>query len=425
MDTPQTKSSSNSLLRWIALLAWMLVALAYLAFFLAELGLDFAQLQAPCEGQACNYLAVSQAEADVLVSWGLSLRLYSVIVNGASILTVAIFWLLGTLILWRHASTRIGWAISLALIVIPITAISDADNLASSYPALLIPSGFLSLLGLTILLLFFYLFPNGRFYPRWAYIPCVVTGLLFYIYSLDTNQIIEIPLSVQQIIFLIIIFAFFLAGYFQLLRYRRSSTPIERQQTKWIIFGMFLFFFSFIFWFLFFGNGMEFSPGAPRLLASMGGWILILLVSISALPVTMAIAITRYRLWDIDLVIRRTLQYALLTGILAFVYLGSVVVLQSFVTAVGGQQSSAVIVISTLAIAALFNPLRKRIQDFLERRFYRTRYDAEHALTRFARTARDEVDMDILSAALVGLASETMQPSRVSLWLLEKTDNSS
>ena len=130
----------------------------------------------------------------------------------------------------------------------------------------------------------------------------------------------------------------------------------------------------------------------------------------------------RYRLWDIDLVIRRTIQYALLTGILALVYFVCVVVLQSVISAVGGQQSSAVIVLSTLAIAALFNPLRIRLQDFINRRFYRPKYDAEHALARFAMTARNEVELDNLTAALLGLANETMQPSRVSLWLTEKTD---
>lgn len=205
------------------------------------------------------------------------------------------------------------------------------------------------------------------------------------------------------------------------MRYRKVSTPVERQQTKWIIMGMFVFFLGFILFYLFFYGGLAIKPGVPRLLASTGGWLLILLVTVSALPVTMAIAILRYRLWDIDLVIRRTLQYSLLTGVLVLVYFGIVVLLQAFITGAGGQQSSVVIVVSTLAIAALFNPLRLRIQDFIDRRFYRTKYNAEHALDQFALQARDEMDMDRLTAALLGLTRQTMQPDVVSLWLLENS----
>lgn len=424
MDTPHTTGSSNYLFRWIALLTWVLVALAYLVFFLADLRQDFAQLQVPCSGEDCNYLAISQAEADVLEAWDLSLQSYAFLMVGLSVLTVTVFWLLGILILWAQKTSRIAWTVSLFLIVIPISSIADADNLAANNPGLYPLSILLSFLGIFIFLLFLYLFPNGRFYPRWAVIQFIANLLFFSLFQLDYLGMIEVTARIMRFDMLIFILLLLLAVFLQIQRYRRDSSSVERQQTKWILFGFFGFVLGFIVWFLVFGDGLQFAPGAPRLLASLGGWALCQL-ALCTLPVTMSIAILRYRMWDIDLVIRRTLQYAMLTGILAFVYLGCVVVLQSFVTAVGGQQSSAVIVISTLAIAALFNPLRNRIQDFLERRFYRTRYDAEHALTRFARTARDEVDMDILSAALVGLASETMQPSRVSLWLLEKTDGSS
>ncbi|UCD98346.1 MAG: hypothetical protein JSV42_15530 [Chloroflexota bacterium] len=131
----------------------------------------------------------------------------------------------------------------------------------------------------------------------------------------------------------------------------------------------------------------------------------------------LAVAILRYRLYDIDVIIRKTLQYAILTGLLVLVYFGSVLLLQNLVETLTDEQSPIVIVLSTLGIAALFNPLRSRIQDFIDRRFYRNKYNAELALAEFASKTRDEVDLNNLSGELLSVVEKTIQPESISIWL--------
>ena len=194
-----------------------------------------------------------------------------------------------------------------------------------------------------------------------------------------------------------------------------------RQQIKWIAFAASLvglvYLISLISEILFAPETLAVGDDAPPLWVEVQGNMLML--SYVGVPVAAGFAVLRYRRYDIDLLINRTLVYGLLTASLVAAYIGGVTATQTIFGALTGQavQSRLAIVVSTLVIAALFNPLRRRIQSFIDRRFYRSKYDARKTLEAFSATLRDETDLDALSDELVGVVRKTMQPSHVSLWL--------
>jgi hypothetical protein len=181
-------------------------------------------------------------------------------------------------------------------------------------------------------------------------------------------------------------------------RFRRSR-GVERQQIKWFLCAVALVPIYIVF------------QSLPLVADLLFGLVII------APPIAIGVAVLRYRLYDIDIIIRRTLIYAVLTAILALVYLGSVVVLQDLYQALTGEQTRVAVVLSTLVIAAMFNPLRRRIQNAIDRRFYRQKYSSEQALASFTAIARDETDLEALSRRLIDVVTETVHPEQVSLWL--------
>jgi hypothetical protein len=161
------------------------------------------------------------------------------------------------------------------------------------------------------------------------------------------------------------------------------------------------------------------QPSLPRVAFMFLVYLPFYVVSYLCLPGGIAFAILRYRLYDIDVIIRRTLVYTTVTGLLALVYFGSVITLQALFQSFTGDRSALVVVLSTLLIAALFHPLRTRIQSAINRRFYRKKYDGQQVLARFGITARDETDMHALTAELARVVQETMEPEQVHVWLKE------
>jgi hypothetical protein len=205
----------------------------------------------------------------------------------------------------------------------------------------------------------------------------------------------------------------------QVYRYRRVSGPEQRRQTQWVVFGTTLTIAILVvvyatMYFLALGD-----PGDSALLLVVSSLIPLVMLLI---PLSVFVAIFRSGLFDIDLVINRALVYTTLTASLALVYLGTVVGLQGLVSPIAAEGNQLVIVASTLLIAALFNPLRRRIQHVIDRRFYRKRYDAAKTLEAFSAKLRDETNLDSLSEELVEVVHETMQPEHASLWLRRRQD---
>jgi hypothetical protein len=279
--------------------------------------------------------------------------------------------------------------------------------------------------GLTALLIL--LFPDGRLpSARWRWLAwftgtMILVGTvltMFAIVPLSGLGSIQNPLGIEgtQFIPLLVeaaLWTFALIAIASVFVRMRRGVGAERQQIKWVAHagaitcvGVFLRYLVFMVtsasWAWWLGTG-------------------ILTLGIIGTPIAMAIAILRYRLYDIDVVINRTLVYGSLTAMLVAVYYGSVVVLQYIFRALSGGESQLAIVASTLAIAALFNPLRRRVQALVDRRFYRGKYDAAKTLAAFNARLRDETDLDTLGRDLMGVVRDTIQPEHVSLWLRSDT----
>lgn len=368
-------------------------------------------------------------EAEALRTLGMSQSAYAGYILFFDIALVILGTAAGFLIFWRRSENWIALWISSIVIFIGTNGVSlVTPTLGLVWPSWFLLSMFLGFFGMVSNLYIFFLFPDGQFVPQWTQrIAAGFTGLIvgislyvtFIILKYGAGQAVSVFIAVFFSIVILIWLGLLGVGIAsQIYRYQRVSGSTQRQQTKWVAVGLAAV-----------TLGVVINSGIWLASSQVSGlqrvaWNLVraplVNLFLGLLPMTLAFSIFRYKLWDIDLIIRRTIIYGTLTAFVGTIYFGGIVLFQSIFTGVGGQQPEIVIVLSTLAIAALFNPLRRRVQDFIDRRFYRKKYNAEQALARFATIARDEVDMDKLAEALIGVVEETVQPERVSLWLKEK-----
>ena len=401
--------------RWLLItrVIWFALVFLLLLIFIVSIPAYFNQVRVPCGGVDCQILALSPQEVQLLPDFGLSLDFYIGYVIGLGIFGFTLIFLMAGSVYWLRSSTWLGFLVSLALVVFGTFTAESSTALVRQSPNLAWPFFLLNFMTNGLVMLLFFLFPDGRFVPRWTWLLTIIFVVAFLLDLLLRNRgQLEPSYSITGNLLMISFLAVGVVA--QIYRYRRISTPTQRQQTKWIMFGLVsLFIMLFIWTFLF----ELFPPQSSSVRLALKLGLSLSLILFIIFPISIVFSILRYRLWDIDIVIQRTLVYGLLTLSLLLIYFGSVVLLQEIFSTVTGQRSAVAIVVSTLLIAALFAPLRQRIQNFIDRRFYRRKYDAVQTLAQFSQTAREEVELETLTAELVQVVQETMQPETVSLWL--------
>jgi hypothetical protein len=356
-----------------------------------------------------------------LRSLGLSPGLWALYTGATSVVFASVWWVVGATIFVRKSEDRMALLVSLFLVTFTIAFWPDVPGaLARYYPAFVVPVGILELLGDVLAMLFFYLFPSGRFVPRWTRWLAIV-WFAQRIFNLFVDSLPKPALWVQLLfagLFFVLLGSFVFA---QTYRYRRVSGPVERRQTKWVVFGVIAALIGTVAMLLpyFFIEPVD----SERTVIT--GFSVVQVAGSDAfmllIPLSIGVAVLRSRLFDIDVVINRALVYGSLTATLVALYFGVIVLLQRLFVALTGERSTLAVVASTLLIAALFNPLRRHIQSFIDRSFYRRKYDARRTLEGFSARLRDETDLEALNDHLVGVVRETMQPAHVSLWLRSDT----
>ena len=394
---------------------WVGVVSLTALIFAASVPDHLADLHRICSAEPCVAGQRAPAEARALEALGVSIDAYTAYVFALDLVVAFGFCAVGAVIFWRKSREPGALFVSFALMVFGLTWPDTFDS-ALHHPAWGNLAGFLTQLGLASLFAFFFVFPDGRFVPRWSRWVVLFFFAMPVLYVLFPHSILfDPPMPANLLIFLGLWACCALA---QVYRYGWVSGPVERQQTKWVVFGVTVcvaLLIGFLLPVVFFPALTR--PGVVSLVLDLTGLTIGGSLGLLLIPLSIGAAILRYRLYDIDVIINRALVYATLTLTLAVVYFGNVALLQYLLRSLTGQEAQLTIVASTLGIAALFQPLRRRIQSTIDRRFYRRKYDAARTLEAFSARLRHDRDLGQLNAELLSVVRETMQPAHVSLWL--------
>jgi hypothetical protein len=390
----------------LARATWVAITVATLGAFVAAVPVRYARLAHPTEG-------VRAALAEVGISPG-GYALYTV---GIDAIFVSVFAAVAGVIFLRRshdpmallvATMLVTWGTLNDLFVATPRAIMGMNPVVDAVLQLLTFVGYITWM------LFFYLFPSGHFVPSWIRWLALVYGIGFFgLWNFTPFG----PLSWPPLLFgaaVLLVWGSFPIA--QIYRYARVSDTTQRQQTKWVVFGVAVALAGALTTIYTLEAAVDIPP------EEVGSKMLSLLLMDTfglLIPLSIGVAMLRSRLFDIDVVINRTLVYGSLTVMLALIYFGGVTATQTLFSVLTGRQElpQLAVVVSTLAIAALFSPLRRRVQSFIDRRFYRKKYDAAKTLEVFSANLRNKTDLETLSEELVSVVRQTMQPEHASLWL--------
>lgn len=395
---------------WLALAALILVLFSIGQWFL------YTELQQPCVAVNCSDLQqLTPQQIAQLQSSGLTIGFYAAYQVGWYGVLFLVFGGVAALLFWQKAEERMALFVAFTLLLAAGGFLGVSTTLQAAAPIYWLLMEGLGLLSGSSMFLFFFLFPNGHFVPRWTRWLALFQAP--YHFTPETVRDFLLYQTVQDVILALFVFWAIVA---QVYRYYRVSTLTERRQTRWVFFGTLVGLGGILPLILY----VDFiDPTWLHHPLKIMVFIGLIYTGFLAIPVSIGMAILRSRLYDIDLIIRHTLVYSMLTGLLALLYFGSVVLFQQLVRPFVGQgETPLVTVASTLAIASLFTPLRRRVQNGIDRRFYRRKYNAEQVLARFGETVRNETVLDKLNQRLIVVVQEAMQPTRVPLWLKPEGD---
>jgi len=397
----------------LARLGALALAALTLAVFIPMLPAYLSFLHTVCVGAACPVGQFTPQAVQALRAVGLSIDAFVASTLVLTLLALLMCWSVAVVIVWCKSDD---WMALLVSVMLVLMGTSYVTHLLLQQPSpWQMPALLLDLLTFGVLFLVFCLFPNGRFVPSWlSFLP--VGWIIWGVVSICLHEVPRFY-SLHLMGFLGGLIAIIGA---QVYRYRRISTVGERQQTKWVVWGAVVAMVGVV------GVSLP-ETLVPTLVGQ--SWLyrlldapgLTLALFLGALSIGMAIL--RARLWDIDVLINRTLVYSGLSASLVLLYVGLVMTLQYLLRGLFSQTNDVALVLSTLVIAALFQPLRRRIQASIDRRFYRRKYDTAHVLEAFAARlrSREEIELTALTQDLLAVVEETMQPAHMSLWLRPHT----
>ena len=401
---------------------WVVCALLLLANFVASIPAYYQFLLTVCtlpNPSNCPTGQLTPGTVQILDHLHLSLSSYAAYFVTLDVVLSLLPWGLALLIFWRKSDERMGLFVSLLLMLFGGTGVANTllGVWAGTQPPPSLSTLFNLISGVEWIGLgaFLLTFPTGRFVPRWSWF-IFSCWILTFVWNLPPPSLAQFQVIQVVVPLLASLVVFGGTLFIMVYRYVRVFDATQRQQAKWFVYATVVSISLLVL-------GTELPAIVPADSPSLLLFPTIFLFSSAFFYLGLGFVILRYRLWDIDVLINRTLVYVILTISLALIYLGLVVGLGALVRLFTRElgQSPVVIVVSTLAIYALFQPLRQRIQAIIDRRFYRRKYDAARTLETFSATLRTETDLAQLSEQLVAVVEETMQPAHVSLWLRQTT----